>query len=46
MKAPKGKQMRQRLLWKLLISHIIPVVAVTVLVVWLAIDRLASDYFR
>jgi len=38
--------MRQRLLWKLLISHIIPVVAVTLLVVWLAIDRLAADYFR
>jgi two-component system, OmpR family, sensor histidine kinase BaeS len=38
--------MRQRLLWKLLISHIIPVVAVTVVVVWLAIDRLAADYFR
>jgi len=38
--------MRQRLLWKLLICHIIPVVAVTVLVVWLAIDRLAADYFR
>jgi two-component system, OmpR family, sensor histidine kinase BaeS len=32
-------------LWKLLISHIIPVVAVTVLVVWMAIDRLAADYF-
>jgi two-component system, OmpR family, sensor histidine kinase BaeS len=46
LKAPEGKQMRQRLLWKLLISHIIPVVAVTVLVVWLAIDRLAADYFR
>jgi len=45
LKAPGGKQMRQRLLWKLLISHIIPVVAVTVLVVWLAIDRLAADYF-
>jgi signal transduction histidine kinase len=43
---PKAKEMRQRLLWKLLISHIIPVVAVTVLVVWLAIDRLAADYFR
>jgi two-component system, OmpR family, sensor histidine kinase BaeS len=45
LKAPEGKQMRQRLLWKLLIGHIIPVVAVTVLVVWLAIDRLAADYF-
>ena len=45
MKAPEGKQMRSRLLWKLLISHIIPVVAITVLVVWLTIDRLAGDYF-
>jgi two-component system, OmpR family, sensor histidine kinase BaeS len=46
LKAPEGKQMRQRLLWKLLISHIIPVVAVTVLFVWLAIDRLAASYFQ
>jgi len=46
MKAPEGKQLRQRLLWKLLFSHIIPVVTITVVVVWLAIDRLAADYFR
>ena len=37
--------MRQRLLWKLLISNIVPVIAVIVLVVWLAIDQLAADYF-
>ena len=46
MNAPKERQKSQRLLWKLLISHIIPVVGVTVLIVWLAIDRLAADYFR
>jgi two-component system sensor histidine kinase BaeS len=36
--------MRQRLLWKLLIGNIIPV-ALIILVVWLAIDQLAADYF-
>ena len=31
--------MRQRLLWKLLIGHIVPVFAIITLVVWRAIDR-------
>ena len=38
--------MRQRLLWKLLIGHIVPVFAVIALVVWRAIDRSAADYYR
>lgn len=38
--------MRQRLLWKLLIGHIVPVFAVIALVVWRAIDRSATDYYR
>ena len=38
--------MRQRLLWKLLIGHIVPVFAVSALVVWHAIDRSAADYYR
>jgi two-component system, OmpR family, sensor histidine kinase BaeS len=46
MKTPEGKQMRQRLLWKLLFSHIIPLVTIAVVVVWMGIDRLAADYFR
>ncbi len=37
--------MKQRLIWKLLISNIVPVIAVMVLVAWLAIDQLAADYF-
>ncbi len=37
--------MRQRLLWKLLLINIVPVIAVIILVVWLAIDQLAADYF-
>ncbi|GFO61130.1 hypothetical protein GMST_34550 [Geomonas silvestris] len=46
MKTTQGKQLRQRLLWKLLFCHIIPLVAIAVVVVWLKIDRLAADYFR
>ncbi len=38
--------MRQRLLWKLLIGHIVPVFAVISVVVWRAIDRSAADYYR
>jgi signal transduction histidine kinase len=38
--------MRQRLLWKLLIGHIVPVFAVIALVVWHAIDRRAADFYR
>lgn len=37
--------MRQRLLWKLLIGHIVPVFAVIALIVWRAIDRRESDYY-
>ena len=37
--------MKRRLLWKLLLINSIPVIAVTILVVWLAIDKLAADYF-
>ena len=37
--------MRQRLLWKLLIGHIVPVFAIISLLVWRAIDRQASDYY-
>lgn len=36
--------MKQRLLWKLLLN-IVPVIGVTILVVWLAIDKLAAIYF-
>lgn len=36
--------MSQRLLWKILLN-VIPVIAVTILVVWLAIDNLAATYF-
>ncbi len=37
--------MRQRLLWYLLIGHIVPLFAVIALVVWQAIDRQAAEYF-
>lgn len=37
--------MKHRLLWKLLLINIVPVIAVIVLVIWLAIDQLAADYF-
>lgn len=36
--------MNQRLLWKILLN-VIPVIGVTILVVWLAIDNLAATYF-
>ena len=36
--------MKNRLLWKLLLN-IVPVIGVTILVVWLAIDHLAATYF-
>lgn len=36
--------MRHRLLWKLLLNNV-PVIGLTVLVVWLAIDKLAATYF-
>jgi two-component system sensor histidine kinase BaeS len=37
--------MKQRLLWKLLLINVVPVIAVIVLVIWLAINQLAADYF-
>lgn len=37
--------MRNRLLWKLLLTNILPVIAVIFLVVWLAVDKLAAKYF-
>ncbi|WP_020678377.1 sensor histidine kinase [Geopsychrobacter electrodiphilus] len=36
--------MKRHLLWKLLLN-IVPIIAVTILVVWLAIDKLAATYF-
>lgn len=36
--------MKQRLLWKLLLINV-PVIAVIILVIWLAIDHLAANYF-
>jgi len=38
--------MRQRLLWKLLIGHIVPVFAITSFLVWRSIDRSAAEYAR
>ncbi len=37
--------MIRRLLWKLLLVNVVPVIAVIVLVIWLAIDHLAANYF-
>jgi signal transduction histidine kinase len=37
--------MKQRLIWKLLLVNVVPVIAVVVLTIWWAIDRLAADYF-
>ncbi len=37
--------MKNRLLWKLLLTNIIPVIGVIFLVVWLAVDKLAANYF-
>ena len=36
--------MKKHLLWKLLLN-VVPVIVVTILVVWLAIDKLAATYF-
>lgn len=38
--------MRQRLLWKLLIGHIVPVFTVIAVMVWRAIDRRAAEYYK
>jgi len=37
--------MRSRLHWKLLLVTTVPVIAVTVGIIWLAFDQLAADYF-
>lgn len=37
--------MKQRLLWKLLIINVVPVIGVIILVIYLAINQLAADYF-
>ena len=37
--------MKNRLLWKLLLTNIVPVIAVIFLIVWLAVDTLAARYF-
>jgi len=37
--------MRQRLLWKLLLTNIVPVIGIIFVVVWLAVDKLAASYF-
>src|SRR5450631_2504492 len=38
--------MRQRLLWKLLIGHIVPIFAIFTFVVWKAVDRRAAEYYK
>ncbi len=37
--------MKRRLHWKLLLVTTVPVIAVTVGIIWLAFDQLAADYF-
>lgn len=37
--------MKNRLIWKLLFINIVPVIGITILVIWLAIDQLAAKYF-
>ena len=37
--------MKRHLLWKLLLINVVPVIAVIILVIWLAINHLAADYF-
>jgi len=37
--------MRMRLHWKLMLATTVPVIAVTVGIIWLAFDQLAADYF-
>jgi signal transduction histidine kinase len=38
--------MRQRLLWKLLVGHIVPIFAIFTFLIWRAIDRRAADYLQ
>jgi two-component system sensor histidine kinase BaeS len=37
--------MKQRLLWKLLLINIVPVIGIIFLVVWVSFDKLAANYF-
>ena len=37
--------MKIRLIWKLLFINIVPVIGIIILVIWLAIDKLAAKYF-
>ncbi len=37
--------MKNRLLWKLLFTNIFPMICIIFLVIWLAIDKLAANYF-
>ncbi|MCP3931380.1 MAG: HAMP domain-containing protein [Bacteroidetes bacterium] len=37
--------MKNRLLWKLLLTNVIPVILVIFLIVWFAVDKLAANYF-
>lgn len=39
------KRIKNRLLWKLLLINVVPVIAVIILVIWVAIDKLAASYF-
>ncbi|MFT5700697.1 MAG: two-component system sensor histidine kinase BaeS [Desulforhopalus sp.] len=43
MKGPDS--MKNRLLWKLLLTNVIPVIGVIFLIVWFAVDKLAANYF-
>ncbi len=36
---------RNRLLWKLLLVTVVPVIGVIILIIWLAINQLAANYF-
>ncbi len=38
--------MRQRLLWKLLVGHTVPIFAIFSMVVWQAIDKRAAEYYK
>lgn len=38
--------MRQRLLWKLLVGHIVPIFTIFAFLLWRAIDRRAADYLQ
>jgi len=38
-------RMKNRLLWKLLLINIIPIIGIIVPVIWFAIDKLAANYF-